>query len=70
MIFTFEMFITLSIMIFAIIGYSSRKFPVDAVSISVLGLLFLIFEIHPVKGIKFDDFIELIILSNLSFLSG
>ena len=57
MIFTFEMFITLSIMIFAIIGYSSRKFPVDAVSISVLGLLFLIFEIHPVNGIKFDDFI-------------
>ena len=57
MIFTFEMFITLSIMIFAIIGYSTRKFPVDAVSISVLGLLFLIFEIHPVKGINFDDFI-------------
>ncbi|MBT4109323.1 MAG: SLC13 family permease, partial [Pelagibacterales bacterium] len=57
MIFTFEMFITLSIMIFAIIGYSSRKFPIDAVSISVLGLLFLIFEIHPVNGIKFDDFI-------------
>ena len=36
MLFTFEMFITLSIMIFAIIGYSTRKFPVDAVSISVL----------------------------------
>ena len=57
MIFTFEMFITLSIMIFAIIGYSTRRFPVDAVSISVLGLLFLIFEIYPVKGINFDDFI-------------
>ena len=57
MVFTFEMFITLSIMIFAIIGYSTRKFPVDAVSISVLGLLFLIFEIYPVKGINFDDFI-------------
>ena len=55
--FTFEMFITLSIMIFAIIGYSTRRFPVDAVSISVLGLLFLIFEIYPVKGINFDDFI-------------
>ena len=57
MLFTFEMFITLSIMIFAIIGYSTRKFPVDAVSISVLGLLFLIFEIYPVNGINFDDFI-------------
>jgi len=57
MVFTFEMFITLSIMIFAIIGYSTRRFPVDAVSISVLGLLFLIFEIYPVKGINFDDFI-------------
>ena len=57
MLFTFEMFITLSIMIFAIIGYSTRKFPVDAVSISVLGLLFLIFEIYPVDGINFDDFI-------------
>ena len=57
MIFTFEMLLTLSLMIFAIIGYSSRKFPVDAVSISVLGLLFLIFEIYPVNGIKFDDFI-------------
>ena len=44
-------------MIFAIIGYSTRKFPVDAVSISVLGLLFLLFEIYPVKGINFDDFI-------------
>ena len=57
MSFTFEMFLTLSIMLFAIIGYSTRKFPVDAVSISVLGLLFLIFEIHPVNGINFDDFI-------------
>ena len=58
MVFTFEMLLTLSLMIFAIIGYSSRKFPVDAVSISVLGLLFLIFEIYPVNGIKFNDFIE------------
>ena len=57
MAFTFEMLLTLSLMIFAIIGYSTRKFPIDAVSISVLGLLFLIFEIYPVDGISFDDFI-------------
>ena len=43
MAFTFEMLLTLSLMIFAIIGYSTRKFPIDAVSISILGLLFLIF---------------------------
>ena len=57
MAFTFEMLLTLSLMIFAIIGYSTRKFPIDAVSISILGLLFLIFEIYPVDGISFDDFI-------------
>ena len=57
MAFTFEMLLTLSLMIFAIIGYSTRKLPIDAVSISVLGLLFLIFEIYPVDGISFDDFI-------------
>jgi len=58
MAFTFEMLLTLSLMIFAIIGYSTRKFPIDAVSISVLGLLFLIFEIFPVKGISIDNFIQ------------
>ena len=35
MAFTFEMLLTLSLMIFAIIGYSTRRFPIDAVSISV-----------------------------------
>ena len=50
MAFTFEMLLTLSLMIFAIIGYSTRKFPIDAVSISVLGLLFLIFEIYNRRG--------------------
>ena len=57
MTFTFEMFIAFSLIIFSIIGYSWKKFPIDAVSISVLGLLFLLFEIFPVEGLGFDNFI-------------
>ena len=56
--FTFEMFITLALVCFAIAGYASGKFPIDAVSISVLGLLFFIFEVFPVQGINFSDFID------------
>ena len=57
MTFSFEMFLSLSLIIFAIVGYSWKKFPIDAVSISVLGLLFFLFELFPVEGLKFDDFI-------------
>ena len=37
--FTFEMMLTLGLICFAIIGYASGRFPIDAVSISTLGLL-------------------------------
>ena len=47
--FTFEMFITLALVCFAIAGYASGKFPIDAVSISVLGLLFFIFEVFALE---------------------
>ena len=57
MVFTFEMFLSLALIIFSIIGYSWKKFPIDAVSISVLGLLLLLFEIFPVEGLGFDNFI-------------
>ena len=56
--FTFEMLLTLVLVCFAIVGYASGKFPIDAVSISILGLLFLIFEIFPVQGISFNNFID------------
>ena len=49
MVFTFEMFLSLALIIFSIIGYSWKKFPIDAVSISVLGLLLLLFEIFQVN---------------------
>ena len=57
MVFTFEMFLSLALIIFSIVGYSWKKFPIDAVSISVLGLLLLLFEIFPVEGLGFDNFI-------------
>ena len=57
MIFSFEMFLSFTLIIFSIIGYSWKKFPIDAVSISVLGLLFFLFEIFPVEGLGFDNFI-------------
>ena len=56
--FTFEMMVTLCLICFAILGYASGKFPIDAVSITTLGLLFFIFEIFPVQGISFNDFIN------------
>ena len=56
--FTFEMLLTFVLVCFAIVGYASGKFPIDAVSISILGLLFLIFEIFPVQGISFNNFID------------
>ena len=56
--FTFEMMLTLGLICFAIIGYASGRFPIDAVSISTLGLLFLFFELFPVDGINFSNFID------------